>query len=254
LRPVATSSRTAARIDGGAILEYRGATLNVDAIGPHTWLLGAYMYNDTVCDEGRYTFWRWARMLALPAQESAPPPLMDAARDAEVSRAFAVWNAATASAEEQTAPWSYGWSDAAFTSFTESQRSFAGPHPFWGAYHGADGTPAVWRNAGSAPLHQVPGGALALHPGPRGEPAVLRWTNPDPYTSGTLRITGAFAPGDVGVMQVQLRIDGADAWRATDAGSFDLERSSEAVRTIDFAVHGGYFYGNTPLSVTITRR
>jgi hypothetical protein len=55
-------------------------------------------------------------------------------------------------------------------------------------------------------------------------------------------------------MQVQLRIDGAGAWRATDAGSFDLQRPAASIRTVDFAVHGAYFYGNTPLSASITRR
>ncbi len=253
LRPVATSSRTTARIDGAAILEYRGATLNLDAVGPHIWLLGAYMYNDTVCDEGRFTFWRWARMYALPAGEPTPP-LVDAARDPEVSRVPAEWNPTSAFTVEQLAPWAYGWSNAGFLDFTRYDRSLVVPHPFWGAYHGADGTPAIWRNAGGTVLNQVPVGSLALHPGPSGEPAVLRWTNPDPFASGMLRIVGTFAPGDIGVMQVQLRIDGAGAWRATDAGSFDLQRPAASIRTVDFAVHGAYFYGNTPLSASITRR
>ena len=212
------------------------------------------MYNDTVCDEGRYTFWRWVPMLALPAQASLPP-LVDAAREPEVSWAPASWNPASAFGSQQTAPWTYGWSDVAFDRFTPYSRYLlAGPHPVWGAYLGGDGTPAIWRNGSPAPWYHVPAGSLALHPGPSGEPAVLRWTNPDPFASGTLRFVGSFAPGDLGVMQLQLRINGVPVWRAADAGSFDLERPADSVRTVDFAVHGAYFYGNTPLSVTITRR
>jgi hypothetical protein len=53
-------------------------------------------------------------------------------------------------------------------------------------------------------------------------------------------------------MQVAVRLDNQPWWQATDSGSFDLITNVASGTTIDFAVYGGYGFGNTPISATIS--
>jgi hypothetical protein len=143
--------------------------------------------------------------------------------------------------------WSYGWMPTDFSSFN-LYVNHAPEYPQWYGW-GSDWTPTIWKNLGS-PAYGVPTGWLSLHPGPGTEPCVLRWTAP---VSGSVRVTGRFLPGDGGQMQVAVRRNGQPWWAATDAGEFDLTTDILAGGAIDFAVFGGYYSGNTPLQVTITR-
>ena len=140
--------------------------------------------------------------------------------------------------------WSYGWMPTDFSTFnlhTNATTNVNGDSPGWGDVTG------FWKNLGSA-AYGVPTGWLSLHPGPGEEPSVVRWTSP---LLGSARIQGRFLAGDSGSMLVAVRMNGQAVWQATDSGAFDLLRSVVAGDTVDFAVYGGYWAGNTPLEATI---
>jgi hypothetical protein len=78
---------------------------------------------------------------------------------------------------------------------------------------------------------------------------VLRWTAP---VAGSVHVTGQFLAGDSGIMTVAVRHNSQEVWKATNSGSFDLNIKISAGDNVDFAVYGGYGYGNTPISATIS--
>ena len=146
--------------------------------------------------------------------------------------------------------WSYGWMPTDFSSFNlyVNHGNIAnGSGPIWYGWNG-DLTPALWKNLGGS-SYGVPSGWLSLHPGPGTQPSVLRWTAP---AAGLVHVLGQFLPGDGGYMQVAVRRNNQPWWNAGDAGAFDLQTNVVAGTTIDFAVYGGYGYGNTPISALIS--
>jgi hypothetical protein len=98
-------------------------------------------------------------------------------------------------------------------------------------------------------VHRASGLILSLHPGPGKEASVLRWTPPK---AGNISVTGQFLSGDRGIMAVAIRHNNQPIWTATDSGSFDLNTNVTAGDNIDFMVYGGYNYGNTPISATVS--
>lgn len=146
--------------------------------------------------------------------------------------------------------WSYGWMPAelgAFVPFAHSGPGYGGS-PEWNRDPN-DQPPIVWKNTTETTAYGVAPGAVALHPGPGHEAAVVRWTAPG---NEVVRVEGRFLPGDGAPMEVAVRFDGEPWWRAIDAGSFDLRTNVLAGDTIDFAVYGGYAFGNTPLEAIVT--
>jgi hypothetical protein len=141
--------------------------------------------------------------------------------------------------------WSYGWMSTDFSKFnlytTHNSYQWYGPL-------GGDRTPCIWINTNGM-SYGVPTGWLSLHPGPGKEPSVLRWIAP---VAGNIQIIGQFLPGDSGNMIVAVRHKSEIIWTATNSGSFDLNTKVAAGDTIDFAVYGGYGFGNTPISATIS--
>jgi hypothetical protein len=141
--------------------------------------------------------------------------------------------------------WSYGWMPTDFSKFnlyiTHNTIQWYGPQ-------GGDLTPCIWINNGG-PAYGVPTGWLSLHPGPGTEPSILRWIAP---VAGKIHVTGQFLPGDGGVMTVGVFHNVQKVWTASDSGKFDLNITVTAGDDIDFAVYGGYGYGNTPISATIS--
>ncbi len=138
--------------------------------------------------------------------------------------------------------WTYGGMDTGFATFT--------PHPT----HTTDswsGTSSIWLNTTGSTSYGVPPGNISLHPGASNEPSVLRWTAPAGYT-GLTKVTGQFLAGDSGTMLVAVRKGTNVLWSASNAGAFDLSVTIAAGDTLDFVVYGGYFYGNTPLQLSIT--
>jgi hypothetical protein len=141
--------------------------------------------------------------------------------------------------------WSYGWMPIDFSTFnlytTHNSYQWYGPL-------GGDLTPCIWKNTGGL-SYGVPAGWLSLHPGPGHEPSVLRWTG---LSAGDICISGQFLAGDGGIMTVSVRHNNKEVWTASDSGDFDLTANIMVGDTIDFAVYGGYGYGNTPISATIS--
>lgn len=144
--------------------------------------------------------------------------------------------------------WSYGWMPTDFSTFNLDAFGEDRSHgPAWSKVAG--GEPVIWKNTKEGSPWGVPPGFLSFHPGPGGDPSVLRWTSP---TNGMAHIAGQFLPGDGGAMQVAVRREGTNWWHAVDSGSFDLTEEVISGDAVDFAVYGGYGGGNTPLDVTIT--
>jgi hypothetical protein len=141
--------------------------------------------------------------------------------------------------------WSYGWMPTDFSKFnlyvTHSTIQWYGPQ-------GGDLTPCIRINNGG-PAYCVLTGWLSLHPGPGTEPSVLRWTAP---VAGNIHVTGQFLPGNGGVMTVGVFHNVQKLWTASDSGKFDLNMTVTAGDNINFAVYGGYGYGNIPISATIS--
>jgi hypothetical protein len=155
--------------------------------------------------------------------------------------------------------WSYGWMPADFSKFNiySAHGAF-----MWYGNIGRDLTPYIWNNTGDLTngvppglgstngiASGVPTGWLSLHPGPGTEPSVLRWTAP---VAGSVHVTGQFLAGDSGIMTVAVRHNSQEVWKATNSGSFDLNIKISEGDNVDFAVYGGYGYGNTPISATIS--
>jgi hypothetical protein len=113
---------------------------------------------------------------------------------------------------------------------------------------GSDRTPCVWVNTGEVAFG-APSGWLSLHPGPAEQPSVIRWTAPD---AGNIQVLGEFLPGDSGKMVVAIRQNNREIWTASDSGSFDQLVKVIVGDTLDFAVYGGYWSGNTPVGLTIS--
>lgn len=146
--------------------------------------------------------------------------------------------------------WSYGWMPVGFGDLQPFVNPYVTSYSHGWAGWAGDGTPGQWRNDSSGWPYGVPPNDVSLHPGPGTEPCVARWTAPD-GVSGLASVTGEFLPGDGAVMQVTVRHNGVSVWGASDSGVFDLAITISPGDTIDFAVYGGYAFGNTPLRATI---
>jgi hypothetical protein len=170
---------------------------------------------------------------------------------AHSATAQVVWNPTTDFSTTNGNPngvWTYGWMDTAFTTFTVTVSHNTNT---WLGNLGGDGSPVIWLNTSTSSPYGVPPGDISLHPGPGTEPSILRWTAP-PSFSGTAHVAGQFLSGDTGVMQVEVRFNGNPVWSATNFGAFVFDRVFVAGDQLDFAVFGGYDYGNTPLVMSIT--
>jgi hypothetical protein len=146
--------------------------------------------------------------------------------------------------------WSYGWMPTDFSSFNLYTQSGTvwNNSPAWFGW-GGDRTPHVALNTDGVGEYGVPPGWLDLHPGNGDQPSVIRWTAP---AAGDVTVVGEFLPGNGGIMDVAVRLENQPWWSATDSGAFNLQTDVTAGETIDFAVYGGYGYGDTPISADIT--
>lgn len=148
--------------------------------------------------------------------------------------------------------WSYATMTTSFTNFTLMPHSTPVIQGrLWGARSTGDLTPSIWIDDTASSFQGTQPGQIALHPGPGGVPAVLRWTAPANVNSD-IRIAGQFLPGNSGIMKVGVRFNDTWQWQGTDAGVFDLTVSATAGDRVDFVVYYGYGYGATPLEATIS--
>jgi hypothetical protein len=150
-------------------------------------------------------------------------------------------------------PWSYGWYDTSFTTFTLFNPGvWCSTCPGWYVAPTGDWTPnIVFNSCGCFNQYVVPMGWITFHPGPGQQPVAARFTVP-PGVGSKVRAVGEFLAGDSGWMQVAVRHNGAEVFRAGDAGAFDLLLTISAGDVIEFAVFGGYSYGNTPVRAVIS--
>lgn len=109
----------------------------------------------------------------------------------------------------------------------------------------------IWRNDSLSTMWSVAPGQLSLHPGSSGQASVLRWTA---QSDGLVDISGQFLSGDTGSMSLGIRQDTNWLWQGQDSGMFSLQRTLSKNDTIDFLVFNGYYYGNTPLELTISSK
>ena len=155
-------------------------------------------------------------------------------------------------AQNPNGVWTYGWMPTDFSSFNAFLSASDGPifDQWYTTGMSGDQTPNVSLNAGASSLHNVAPGQLTIHPGPALQAAVLRFTAP---TTGQYDVVGQFLAGDIGVMQVGVANPSGSLWTATDAGAFSFSNYAMTVgQTLDFRVWGNYYFGNTPLELSIT--
>ena len=165
-------------------------------------------------------------------------------------------------AKNPNGAWSYGWRHGTKFQLMKIGRVGDNGSPTWlgplSSPIAGDGFPNIWKNVNNF-LAGVQPGQVSLHPGPNGEACLLRWTAPA-TVHGTVLVKGRFFPGDEGpggqgVMKVAV-VKNDDwkslLWSGVDSGKFDLKSAVMPGETIDFAVYGNFFYGNTPLEAKIT--
>ncbi|MHB1036785.1 MAG: PEP-CTERM sorting domain-containing protein [Pirellulales bacterium] len=178
----------------------------------------------------------------------------------------ATWNANAdfSTSANPNGAWSYGWAkDTAFKPYLYATNLLGlaeGGINAWRQSPNGPTEPMLFKNTYSWAQNGVQQGQLSLHPGSDGGASIVRWTAPDGLT-GRINLLGEFLPGDDRPMRVGVFQNAAysssrplspSLWIANDAGFFDLDVSVSAGDTIDFAVYGGYAWGNTPLEATIT--
>jgi len=147
--------------------------------------------------------------------------------------------------------WSYGLLESDFTQFT----LFETANPNGDGWLDSGRNMAIWRNDRGHVENNVPTGWLSMSPGENGEVPVLRWTAPE-GVSGRISVDGEFLAGDSGDETALIFAGGVYdpeniLWESGDAGAFHLTLDMAPGDILNFAIHGEYFYGNTPLSVTV---
>jgi hypothetical protein len=150
--------------------------------------------------------------------------------------------------------WSYGWmtlsgGEPDATTFTLYDTRNTDPAS--SAWYRAGGLPTIWLNNLGYTAYSVPQGWNSLHPDSAGDASIVRWKAPAMVDGSPIRISGQFLPGDSGVMKVAVMLNGVKIFTSLNSGAFDLTRTVHTGDNVDFAVYGGYYSGNTPLSATI---
>lgn len=119
------------------------------------------------------------------------------------------------------------------------------------------GAPTIYFNFGSSVLNGLPPNQLALHPGPSGEYAVLRFTAP---ADGNYAIAAQFFSGDLRVTDATILVNGqagSPLFFAADTSSNPAFNGSVTLNLgdrLDFAVGAptDFTFGTTPLAVVLT--
>ena len=172
------------------------------------------------------------------------------------ARADAAWDVTEAFSNTNGNPndvWSYGWLDG--STFTLYYQPATTPeYATWiSSLNGLFDHGAIWQNVSSGTRYGVDPGQVSLQPQANNEAVIIRWTAPEGF-NGDINIQGQFLPGDTGNMLVAVVENGnwnSLLWQDNIPDAFNLTDSVMPGDTIDFAVYGGYFYGNTPLDATI---
>ncbi|MDK2593658.1 hypothetical protein [Pseudoalteromonas obscura] len=147
--------------------------------------------------------------------------------------------------------WTFGWQPKDFSSFTlyPNQVDTGQIHHWFDDAIDRGYTPNVGFNYSNVVKYGIAPQSLSLHPGPKGEVAVARFTSP---AGADYAIDGAFLAGDSGSMTVAIRVNGSSVWSKANAGAFSFDDLAlQQGDTVDFVVYGGWSYGSTGLEVKI---
>jgi hypothetical protein len=198
--------------------------------------------------------------------------LLAAASFTPAARAAAVYNAAkdfSLSANPRGA-WSYGYEDQLGGPLNLYDVPTAGwrdaPNLDAWTSSALDVDPNISHNRTTSELSflgdsiHVPANGLTIHPGPSGEPSVLRWTAPTP---GRYQVTAAFRGNDqtgpttdVHVLHNGTSLFSGEVTAYGAGPSFTRAVTVQIGDTIDFAVGRGsnadYSFDSTGVSATIT--
>jgi hypothetical protein len=150
-------------------------------------------------------------------------------------------------------PWSYGWASPDGTNVTlyrEMKHSEIGIDA-WQLFEGL----GVCIHRGSQVICGIRPGELSFHPGPNGEHCIVRWQAPK---SCAIAVKGVFGAGDSGIVNVRVRHNATELFRATDTARdepFSLELNVKKDDVVDFDISAGRNGCNgcsTPLDAEIT--
>jgi hypothetical protein len=115
-------------------------------------------------------------------------------------------------------------------------------------------TPTVWMNRSGAEVDGVPDGAMSMHPGQRGEIAVLRFTAP---AAGTYAAMVELSEGDRGAIHAAVDVGGWRLFSGTVTSSEVVSIPGTALvagHAIELRVGAssdGAEYDNTPVHFTV---
>lgn len=188
---------------------------------------------------------RWSAMGLLFLVGTWAGPLVAGTIIDDATSAFSVTNG------NPNGHWTYGYETAGGNPFIPYTAHSGNA---WLGNIGPDATPAIWKNDSASVAYGVAPGQISLHPGPSYQPALLRWTAPAGIAA-TIQINGQFFAGDTGIMQVGVFRNNdwvSPLFQAADSGTFSLTTTVATGDTIDFAVYGGYGWGNTPIDARIS--
>jgi hypothetical protein len=171
------------------------------------------------------------------------------------------WNAADdfSATNNPNGPWSSGWraSDRLLsTDFNLFTQVF--PQSYGSGWrdpaNSASGAPNCVKNTSSVTAYGVAPGQVALHPGPSGEYALLRWIAP---RSGTFQVNAQFLVGNDGETDASVVLNGVSQWYALTTSTnptFSQSLSMNQSDFLDFAVGplGDFGSDSTPVVVTIS--
>jgi len=177
----------------------------------------------------------------------------------------ASWNLADdySTANAAGSAWTFGWESSVGGTFTQYDYSYTnGSNSLqWvdSSISSDYSIPTVWKNTstGNTTIDGVAYGQVSLHPGESGQFSVVKWTA---SSAGTYTVSYSFGEGDSGWMSYYIVIGGVvyTYWlddASTESGTITLILA--AGDTIEFIVGANigydyFYYGNTPLDVTIT--
>jgi hypothetical protein len=161
--------------------------------------------------------------------------------------------------------WKYGYkSGSTFTLITNVSKVHSNPDVwFWQGLPGLNfGEPTLGKNEGTnnwvingtTTYHP---GDFAMHPGPNGEKATLRWTSP---AAGSYQVVASFKGADASTStDVHIEVGGTEVFSAIVTGnstaqSYTFYTQAPSGTNIDFLVgpNGSYSFDTTTTTVTIT--
>jgi hypothetical protein len=202
-------------------------------------------------------------LAACPGVESTPPDADDEPTEVDAAAAPAeeIWDltAAFPGTTNPSGPWTYGYRfglDGALVEFSALALELgeaSGAAWYDPANHDSS-VPSVWMNSGTELIYGNPAGMVALHPGLRGEYAVVRFIAPAP---GTYSAEIQFFDGDTGATDATVVVDGdtvfARAVTADNPAFTLLPVTLDAGESIEVLVGpaGDGYADTTPVSFTI---